>query len=59
MVSAMADTRMPLETVVEILRELAHEERDFLDSMSHGHGRALLDAAAVLSEMLDTPPRPQ
>jgi hypothetical protein len=34
--------------IVSALRELAYEERDNPESMAHGHGRALLDAAGML-----------
>jgi hypothetical protein len=34
--------------IVSALREVAYEERDNPESMAHGHGRALLDAASIL-----------
>jgi hypothetical protein len=37
--------------IVSALRELAYEERDNPESMAHGHGRALLDAASILEDV--------
>ena len=45
--------RQYITWIVSVLRELAHEERDNPESMTHGHGRALLDAASILEAQLD------
>jgi hypothetical protein len=42
--------------IVSALRELAFEERDNPESMAHGHGRALLDAASILEAQLEDAP---
>jgi hypothetical protein len=34
-------------------RELANEERDNPENVTHGHGRALLDAPSILERHLD------
>jgi hypothetical protein len=48
--------RQYLNWIVSVLRELAHEERNNPESMAHGHGRALLDAASILEVQLDDTP---
>ena len=48
--------RSRIERAIVVLRDLAHEERDFPESMATGHGRALLDAACVLEETLHHKP---
>jgi hypothetical protein len=48
--------RQHLAWIVSALRELAYEDRDNPESMAHGHGRALLDAASILEAQLDNTP---
>jgi hypothetical protein len=48
--------RQHLTWIVSALRKLAFEERDNPESMAHGHGRALLDAASILEAQLDNTP---
>jgi hypothetical protein len=51
-----AAVRQYISWIVSALRELAYEERDNSESMAHGHGRALLDAASILEAQLDETP---
>jgi hypothetical protein len=48
--------RQHIAWIVAVLRELAFEDRDNPESMAHGHGRALLDAATILEAQLDEIP---
>jgi hypothetical protein len=48
--------RKYLAWIVSALCELAYEERDSPESMAHGYGRALLDAASILEAQLDETP---
>jgi hypothetical protein len=43
--------RRYIEWIVSAPRGLAYEERDNPESMAHGHGRALLDAAGLLEHV--------
>ena len=43
---------MQIGQLVKILRDLASEERDDPESMVRGHGRALLEAANLLEDLL-------
>lgn len=45
-------SELKLVNVIRVLRDLAHEEHNYPESMTNGHGRALLDTANLIEDLL-------